>query len=101
MATQSAEKCITGLLNSKATLNANQYGALVSWAFNVGCGNAKSSTLVRRLNNGEKASKVLPVELIKWIRDSNGPLEGLRRRRKAEIALSQKATSAKALPRKC
>jgi len=35
------------------TLNANQYGALCSWAFNEGCGNVGSSTLISRLNAGE------------------------------------------------
>ncbi|RYP11779.1 hypothetical protein DL767_010704 [Monosporascus sp. MG133] len=97
----SFEKCVTEMTNDRVTLNDNQYGAVVSWSFNVGCGAAKSSSLIRRLNAGEKPSTVLPEELIKWINDNNGPLEGLRRRRKAEIALSQKATTEVALPPVC
>lgn len=87
--------------NNGVVLNANEYGAVVSWAFNVGCGAAEGSQLIRRLNGGQNPDTVLPEELIKWINDNNGPLEGLRRRRNAEIALSRKATSAEALPESC
>ncbi|KAF5012846.1 hypothetical protein FDECE_1136 [Fusarium decemcellulare] len=95
------EKCITAMLNSKVTLNKNQYGALISWSFNNGCGNAKSSTLVKRLNKGESPKKVIPQELPKWVYASGKKLPGLVRRRKAEVALAQKATTDKALPKKC
>jgi GH24 family phage-related lysozyme (muramidase) len=89
------------MTNSKAKLDANQYGAVVSWAFNVGCGAAQSSSLIRRLNKGEKASTVLANELPKWVNGNNGPLAGLVRRRKAEITLSKKTGSGAALPAKC
>lgn len=98
---QGFEQCVTGMCNDGVVLNANEYGAVVSWAFNVGCNAAKGSQLVRRLNAGQNPDNVLLEELIKWINDNNGPLEGLRRRRKAEIALSQTATSQKALPVVC
>ena len=55
------------MLNSKANLNRNQYGALISWAFNMGCGNADSSTLVGRLNNGEDPNIVISQELPQWV----------------------------------
>jgi lysozyme len=89
------------MCNDKVALNANEYGAVVSWAFNVGCNAAQGSQLIKRLNAGQNPDNVLPEELIKWINDNNGPLEGLRRRRKAEIALSQKATGEEALPEVC
>ncbi|KFZ24009.1 hypothetical protein V502_01491 [Pseudogymnoascus sp. VKM F-4520 (FW-2644)] len=92
-----AEKCVTAMVNSKVTLNANEYGALVSLAFNVGCGAMQSSSLVKRLNNGEKASVVYPVEFPKWVHGNGKVLPGLVRRRKAEVALSKKAAG-KALP---
>lgn len=82
----------------KVTLNANEYGALVSWAFNVGNGAAEGSSLIKRLNKGEKASEVLPEELPKWKMGGGKPLPGLVRRRKAEIKLSKKDTKDKALP---
>ncbi|KXX76154.1 Lysozyme [Madurella mycetomatis] len=95
------EKCITSLAGSKMKLNMNQYGALVSWSFNFGCGAAGSSTLIKRLNKGENPNTVLSEELIKWVHGDGKVIAGLVRRRKAEIALAKKATSAKALPAKC
>jgi lysozyme len=90
------------MMNDKVTLNMNEYGALVSWAFNVGCGGAQSSTLVKRLNNGEKSTVVLPAELVKWVDGNNGQvIPGLVKRRDAEIALSKTATSDPGLPPKC
>ncbi|KIM98777.1 glycoside hydrolase family 24 protein, partial [Oidiodendron maius Zn] len=97
-----AEKCITEMMNDKVTLNMNEYGALVSWAFNVGCGGVQSSTLVKRLNNGENPTVVLPAELVKWVDGNNGQvIPGLVKRRDAEIALSKTATSDPGLPPKC
>lgn len=83
------------------TLNANQYGALVSWAFNVGCGAAKSSTLIKDLNAGKNARTVIDTELPKWNKGNGKPIAGLTRRRKAEVDLSHVATSQGALPAKC
>ncbi|KAK3986785.1 lysozyme-like domain-containing protein [Cladorrhinum sp. PSN332] len=92
------EKCITSMTNSKVKLNLNQYGALVSWAFNMGCDATKASTLIRRLNNGENPGTVIAQELPKWVHGKGKVLPGLVRRRNAEIKLAQEATSAKALP---
>ncbi|KAF5635004.1 lysozyme [Fusarium tjaetaba] len=95
------EVCITAMLNSKAKLNRNQYGALISWAFNMGCGNAESSTLVERLNNGEDPNTVISQELPQWVYASGQRLPGLVRRRNAEIELAQKPTRRRALPKRC
>lgn len=82
-------------------LNANMYGALVSWAFNVGNGNVKSSTLIKRLNAGEKELTVIEQELPKWNKAGGQTLPGLTRRRAAEVSLAKKATSTGALPVGC
>ncbi|KAF4959443.1 hypothetical protein FGADI_1664 [Fusarium gaditjirri] len=95
------EACITAMLKSKARLNSNQYGALISWAFNMGCGNAETSTLVRRLNNGEDPDTVISQELPQWVYASGKRLPGLIRRRNAEIKLAQKPTRRRALPKRC
>ncbi|KAG9495572.1 hypothetical protein J7337_013822 [Fusarium musae] len=95
------EVCITAMLNSKAKLNRNQYGALISRAFNMGCGNAESSALVRRLNNGEDPNTVISQELPQWEYASGQRLPGLVRRRHAEIELAQKPTRRRALPKRC
>jgi lysozyme len=93
------------MLSSKVTLNANQYGALVSWSFNEGCGAAKTSTLVKRLNEGQNPKTVIASELPKWVYGTvNGEsvvLQGLVTRRKNEVKLADTATSTKALPVKC
>jgi GH24 family phage-related lysozyme (muramidase) len=85
---QSPQQTITLRTKTAVTLNANQYGALVSWAFNVGNGNVQSSTLLSRLNAGEDEATVIAEELPKW-------------RRAAEVALAQTATSVGALPVGC
>ncbi|QNK01652.1 lysozyme [Dyella telluris] len=47
-------------------LNDHQYGALVSFAFNVGWDQFASSTLLRKLNQGDY--KAVPIELAKWVK---------------------------------
>lgn len=96
--TQQFQDCITLDTTSNVVLNANQYGALVSWAFNVGCGNAGSSSLISRLNNGEDANTVIAEELPKWNKGGGEVLPGLTRRRAEEVELAQTATSDPALP---
>ena len=86
---------------AEVTLNANQYGALVSWCFNIGVGGAQGSTLISRLNAGEEPNTVLPEELPKWNKGGGEVLPGLVRRRAAEVELSQTATDDGALPVGC
>jgi GH24 family phage-related lysozyme (muramidase) len=89
------------MLTSKAVLNLNQYGALVSFTFNLGCGAAQGSQMVKRLNNGENVNKVLSEELPKWVHGNGKVLPGLVTRRNNEIALAKKSGSGAALPVKC
>ncbi|KAF2162286.1 glycoside hydrolase family 24 protein, partial [Zasmidium cellare ATCC 36951] len=91
------EVCLGNAISS-VQLNANQYGALVSWSFNVGCGNMRSSTLVKRLNNGEDPNTVAEQELPKWNKAGGQVVDGLTRRRAAEVDLFQTYTSTGALP---
>jgi lysozyme len=83
---------------SAVTLNDNMYGALVSFSFNVGNANFESSTLLKRLNAGENELTVIEEELPKWNKAGGKPLAGLTRRRSAEVALAETATSEGALP---
>jgi GH24 family phage-related lysozyme (muramidase) len=87
------EKCISDGINDIIRLNENQYGALVSWAFNEGCGAAKTSTLISRLNAGESPSTVASQESPKWVYAGGQVLPGLVNRRNAEIALFKTASS--------
>ncbi|UPL03217.1 hypothetical protein LCI18_014151 [Fusarium solani-melongenae] len=96
-----AQQCITLDTTSAVVLNANQYGALVSWAFNVGCGASGDSTLIRRLNDGEDANTVASEELPKWNKGNGQPIAGLTRRRAAEVDLFKTPTDVGALPVGC
>ena len=71
----------------RVPLTNNQRCALISFAFNVGVGALMDSTLRKRLNNGENAQKVAMEELPRWNKGDGKILEGLVRRRKAEVDL--------------
>ncbi|KAJ2978999.1 hypothetical protein NQ176_g3508 [Zarea fungicola] len=87
------EGCVAENVDNKIVLNANQYGALVSFVFNVGCGNFADSTLLKRLNAGEKPSTVIEEELPQWRLAGGKIAPGLVERRKQEIALFNTPTS--------
>ena len=73
----------------KKPLNPNQNGALVSFAFNLGCGALQSSTLLKRLNAGENPNTVAAQEMPKWVYGGGKVLPGLVRRRAAEVKFFQ------------
>jgi GH24 family phage-related lysozyme (muramidase) len=63
-----------------------QRDALISFCFNVGVGALETSTLRKRLLAGESAPRVLQEELPRWCKGPHGLVEGLKRRRAAEVA---------------
>ena len=67
-------------------LNDNQFSALVCFAYNVGLGNLKKSTLLRKVNANPN-DETIAVEFAKWTRAGGKVLNGLVRRRKAEADL--------------
>ena len=69
-------------------LNQGQWGALLSFCFNVGAGALGRSTLRRRLLAGKPAAQVIREELPRWIH----PLPGLIKRRAAEIRHAERLT---------
>lgn len=66
----------------KVRLSQSQVDALISFAFNVGNGAFRDSTLLRLLNQGDYHS--VPAQLNRWTKASGKTLPGLVRRRKAE-----------------
>jgi lysozyme len=66
-------------------LTAGRFGALVSFAFNVGLGNLQNSTLRMKHNRGEFESAA--EEFLKWNKAGGKELKGLTNRRKDERAL--------------
>lgn len=66
-------------------INQNERDALVSFAYNCGSGALGKSTLLRRLNKGDREGAAR--EFSKWTRGGGRVLPGLVRRRAAEAAL--------------
>lgn len=69
----------------KVPLTDNQFGALVSFAFNVGVAAFEKSTLLKKLNQGNYSA--VPGELARWNRAGGKLLAGLVNRRAAEAGL--------------
>ena len=63
-------------------LEQHQFDALVSFAFNLGEGNLRKSTLLKKLNGFNYAGAA--EEFMKWDKAGGKTLAGLTRRRKAE-----------------
>jgi len=81
VAEQAVRNHVRGLISE------NQYGALVSFVFNLGEGNFRKSTLLKKVNAGDIPGAA--NEFLKWDKAGKPPksLPGLTRRRKAERGL--------------
>lgn len=66
-------------------VNDNEFGALTSFAFNLGCGNLRSSTLLKLLNANDRAGAA--DQFLRWVRADGKVLPGLVKRRAAERSL--------------
>lgn len=80
---KTAENCVNNAV--KRSINSNQFSALVSFTFNLGCGNFQSSTLLSKLNAGDLGA--VCSELARWNKAGGKVLPGLTRRRAAECDL--------------
>ena len=70
-------------------LTQNQFDALISFLYNVGIGNFKVSTLLRKILMGAENEKI-GNEFKRWVYADGKKLDGLIRRRKAEQELFDK-----------
>lgn len=77
------EAAVTRLVT--VPLNQNEYDALVSFAYNCGEGALAKSTLLRRLNAGDRAGAAKAFAA--WNKGGGRVLPGLVRRRREEAAL--------------
>jgi lysozyme len=66
-------------------ISLNQFSALVSFSFNVGLWNLKSSTMLALVNTNKLPEAALQFE--RWNKAAGKVLPGLVKRRKAEVAL--------------
>ena len=67
-------------------INQNQFDALVSFAYNLGPANLKSSTLLKKVNANPE-DETITAEFMKWVKAGGKTLKGLVRRREAEANL--------------
>lgn len=67
-------------------ISENKFNAMVSFAYNVGTGNLKKSTLLKKVNINPDDESIRD-EFMKWNKAAGVVLNGLTRRRKAEADL--------------
>ena len=72
----------------KAKLTQGQFDALTDFVFNLGAGNLRNSTLLRKLNAGY--GDEAPAELLRWVYAGGEKLPGLVTRRQREVDLWRK-----------
>lgn len=78
------ETGVTDLVKSK--IDENQFSALVSFAYNLGLGALKTSTLLRVINDNPN-SLAVGEQMIRWDKAGGKQVPGLLARRYAEKAL--------------
>ena len=78
------EASVDNLVTSN--ISENQFSALVSFAYNLGAGNLKSSTLLKKVNANPN-DVTIKAEFVKWNKAGGKILDGLIRRRKVESEL--------------
>lgn len=77
------EKGVMSLV--KHPINSNQFSALACFAFNVGLGSLKSSTLLKKLNANDLSGAA--SEFLRWNKAGGNVVSGLTNRRLAERSL--------------
>ena len=78
------EHCVNKSVTSN--VNQNQFDALVSFAYNLGCGSLKKSTLLKKVNADPCDPSILS-EFMKWNKAGGKVLNGLTKRRHDEASL--------------
>lgn len=77
------ERLLNGL---KINFRQEQFDALVSWIFNLGAGNFRSSTMYKRIL-ANASDEEITDSLVKWTYSGKQQLPGLMKRRVAEANL--------------
>ncbi len=81
---KAVETCISTAVQSR--LSQNQFDALCSFTFNVGCGNFLRSTLLKKIKVNP-SDPAIRAEFAKWVHAKSVVLPGLVKRRKEEADL--------------
>ena len=80
---QTAVSCVSEAVT--ITITQGQFDAMVDFCFNVGQGNFRNSTLLRRVNAGDFAGAA--AQFLVWVYAGGVVQEGLDRRRRAEAEM--------------
>jgi len=75
-----AAECVSRYVKTKLTQN--EFDALVSFTYNLGCQALRSSTLLKMLNRGDKAGAA--AQFSRWVFAGHKQLPGLVKRRARE-----------------
>ena len=78
------EDCVLNAV--KSNINQNQFDALVSFTYNLGCGNLNKSTLLKKVNV-DPCDRSIVNEFMKWNKAGGKVLKGLTTRRHDEATL--------------
>ena len=84
---KSAERCVNSCV--AVPLTQNEFDALCSFAFNLGCTSLRNSTLLRKLNDSDFDGAA--AEFQKWNHAGGKVLAGLTKRREDEAQLFEQA----------
>lgn len=85
LAIEIREKELAILKMVKVPLSQNQFDALVSFAYNLGIGTLKQSTLLKLLNRGNYGA--VPTQLNRYVNAGGRRLRGLVNRRRDEVRM--------------
>lgn len=77
---ESFENCVSAM--TKVDLTQNQFDAMVSFAYNIGCHAFHDSTLLAKLNKGETTGA--SMEFSRWVHGGGKVIPGLITRREKE-----------------
>lgn len=77
---ETAERCVNNSV--RVALTQNQFDALVSLIFNIGAGNFRNSTLLKKLNEGDDDAAA--QQFLVWNKANGHVMQGLVNRREAE-----------------
>lgn len=78
------ESCVNK--NVIVDINQNQFDSLVSFSYNVGCSNFKTSTLLKRINECPM-NEDIKYQFSRWNKSKGKVLKGLTKRRQEESNL--------------